>query len=119
MCQRNGESVDHLFLHCLVAANMWSMVFGLFGVQWVMPRTFMDLFSYWMGHQDSVLVWKMIPDCLIWCFWHERNARHFEDSERYLPELKLLFFHTLFDWVLGSGVSSIHSMLALIDLCKF
>ena len=36
LCQRNGESVDHLFLHCSMATDMWSMVFGLFGVQWVM-----------------------------------------------------------------------------------
>ena len=32
MCKYNGESVDHLFLHCLVAMDLWSMVLGLFGV---------------------------------------------------------------------------------------
>ena len=32
MCKCNGESVDHLFLHYLVAMDMWVMVFGLFGV---------------------------------------------------------------------------------------
>ena len=49
MCKRNGETVDHLFLHCPVAMDMWYMVFGLFGVQWVMPSSVMDLFSCWMG----------------------------------------------------------------------
>jgi hypothetical protein len=122
LCKSNGESVDHLFIHCPMATDMWWMVFGMFGVQWVMPRTIMDLFSCWsgrLGSHDTVLVWKMIPHCLIWCLWHERNARHFEDSERHIHELKLFFFHTLFDWVLGSGASSIHSILELIDLCKF
>jgi hypothetical protein len=33
MCLRNGESVDHLFLHCSMAADLWSLVFGMFGVQ--------------------------------------------------------------------------------------
>ena len=101
---------------------MWSMVFGMFGVQWVMPRSVLDLYSCWMGRlgrNDSVLVWKMILHCLIWCLWCERNSRHFEDAERHIPEIKLLFFHTLFDWVMGSGISSIHSILELIDLCKF
>ena len=28
MCKYNGESVDHLFLHCLVAMDLWAMVFG-------------------------------------------------------------------------------------------
>jgi hypothetical protein len=122
LCKSNGESVDHLFLHCPMASDLWWMVFSMFGVQWVMPRTIMDLFSCWMGlpgRHDTVLVWKMILHCLIWCLWHERNARNFEDSERHIHELKLFFFHTLFDWVLGSGVSSIHSILELIDLCNY
>ena len=43
MCKRNGESVDHLFLHCPFAMNLWFMVLGLFGVSWVMPRTVLGL----------------------------------------------------------------------------
>jgi hypothetical protein len=44
MCKQSGEDVDHLFLHCSVAMELWSLVFGLFGVQWVMPRFVIDLF---------------------------------------------------------------------------
>jgi hypothetical protein len=72
-----------------------------------------------LGRHDSALVWKMIPHCVIWCLWRERNARLFDDSECHILELKLFFFHTLLDWVVGSGVVSIHSILELIDLCKF
>ena len=32
MCKCNGESVDHLFLHCPVAMDLWSVVLVLFGV---------------------------------------------------------------------------------------
>ena len=32
MCKSNGETVDHLLLHCLIATDFWSMVFGLFVV---------------------------------------------------------------------------------------
>ena len=45
MCKSNGESVDHLFLHCLVAMDMRAMVFGLFGVRWVMPQSVMGLLA--------------------------------------------------------------------------
>jgi hypothetical protein len=31
MCKRSGENVDHLFLHCFVSMELWSLVFGLFG----------------------------------------------------------------------------------------
>jgi hypothetical protein len=122
MCKQSGESVDHLFLHCLVATDLWSLVFGMFGVQWVMPHTVLDLFHGWLGklgRHGPTLVWKMIPHCLIWCLWREWNARYFEDSERSIPELKLFFFQTLLEWVVGSGVYSIHSIVELIDLCTF
>ena len=39
MCKCNGEMVDHLFLHCQVARDLWSMVLYLFGVSWVMPKS--------------------------------------------------------------------------------
>jgi len=28
MCKCNSESVDHLFLHCLVAMDLWAMILG-------------------------------------------------------------------------------------------
>ena len=31
---------DHLVLHCSVASNLWSFVFTLFRVSWVMPKRF-------------------------------------------------------------------------------
>ena len=39
MCKCNCETVDHLFLHCPVVLELWDMVFGLFGVYWVMPMS--------------------------------------------------------------------------------
>ena len=32
MCKSNGESVDHLLIHCPIATELWSMVFTLFGI---------------------------------------------------------------------------------------
>ena len=37
MCKWNGENVDHLLLHCPLASEMWSLVFCLFGIHWIMP----------------------------------------------------------------------------------
>ena len=37
MCKKNGESVDHLLLHCVVA-----IVLCIFGLYWVMPRRVVD-----------------------------------------------------------------------------
>ena len=39
MCKGNGESVDHLLLQCPIASNLHSLILGLFGVYWVMPKS--------------------------------------------------------------------------------
>ena len=49
MCKRNGESVDHLLIHCSIAFDLWSMVFTLFGIHWVMPKTVVELLACWQG----------------------------------------------------------------------
>ena len=31
MCKKSGESIDHLFLHCEIARELWISIFYLFG----------------------------------------------------------------------------------------
>ena len=53
-----GELVDHIFLHCPVAMNLWSMVLGLFRVSWVMPKSVMGLLACWQGWFDHLKIMK-------------------------------------------------------------
>ena len=94
MCKSDGETVDHLFLHCEVAKALWYAIFSRFGLNWVMPNRVAYLFAcWWTGSRShSATVWKMVFLCLLWCLWRERNERCFEDLERYLEELKSFFF---------------------------
>ena len=43
MCKGCGESINHLLIHCPIAYEMWSMIFFLFGICWVMPQRVVDL----------------------------------------------------------------------------
>jgi hypothetical protein len=45
----SGESIDHLLLHCKVAKDLWSSLFNLFGVEWVMPRRVREWLMSWGG----------------------------------------------------------------------
>jgi hypothetical protein len=122
LCKLNGESVDHLLLHCPLARELWSMVFGLFGVDWVMPCKVFQLWAAWQirsADLRNMAIWRMVPHCVIWCLWRERNARLFEDCESSMVDIKLLFFQTLYAWVNSVGVSSINSITELIDHCCF
>jgi hypothetical protein len=49
MCKKTGETADHLLVHCEYASELWSLLFCLFGVQWVMPSTILDVLASWKG----------------------------------------------------------------------
>ena len=49
MCKYNGESIDHILLHCPIALDLWSMILGLFEVNWVIPKYIVELLVYWQG----------------------------------------------------------------------
>jgi hypothetical protein len=79
MCEKAGEMVFHLLLHCEYTQELWSFVFCLFWVQWVMPSRFIDLLMCWKGSSArSGLgdVWSAVPLCLRWLIWWERNVGH-------------------------------------------
>jgi hypothetical protein len=94
LCKRDGETVDHLLLHCDVASTLWNHVFSQFGMSWVMPRRVVDLFSCWWkaGRSRSAAVWKMVPRFI----WKERNLRCFEDLENSMENIVASFLHLLY-----------------------
>ena len=80
MCYCSGESVDHLLIHCSVAYSLWVQMLQAFGIQWVMPGSVASLvscWSNWLG-KSTLDIWNMVPDCLMWVVWLERNQRSFE-----------------------------------------
>jgi hypothetical protein len=64
MCKRCGETVDHLLLHCTVAQELWSLVFSMFEIHWVMPKRVADVLFDWMycfGKHGSSFAWNIAP----------------------------------------------------------
>ena len=100
MCKKDEESIANLLLHCESAQVLWNTFFSGFGLAWVMPRGVVNLLHcWWSGVRScSTMVWKMVPLCIMWCLWSERNGRFFEDSEKSLGDLVHFFFTTLFTW---------------------
>ena len=108
LCCCDGESVDHLLLHCKFSHALWCEVFVVFGIQWVMPRSvksFFFIWRNWFGKHLSI-IWNMVPACLMWLVWQERNARIFEDKARTLEHLICLLSRTLFLWTCVWGCTN-------------
>ena len=43
ICKNDWELVDHLLIHCPFASDLWSFVFSLYGICWVMPMQVVEL----------------------------------------------------------------------------
>ena len=117
MCHHNEETVDHLLLHCPVAHSLWVYMYQIFGIQWVIPgsvESLVNCWSYWLGKFNSD-IWNMVPDCLMWIIWTERNRRSFEDTEKFLVQLQAECQKTLFDWSRCWGFSDCSTVLEFIS----
>lgn len=69
MCKQDGESVDHLLLHCLFARKLWLFVLCLFGVQWVMPIRVVDLLVSWKERYARHLIGDICNAILLCTTW--------------------------------------------------
>jgi hypothetical protein len=118
LCESDVESVDHLLLHCAVARDLWTTFFARFGLCWVMPRSVKELLASWWtaGRTRSAVVWKMVPHCILWCIWRERNNRCFEGVSRTREELIHFFLVTLFSWTTGWLAPRVISLVDFLSL---
>jgi hypothetical protein len=58
LCESDGESVDHLLLHCGVVRALWNAFFTWFGLCWVMLCSIKELLASWWlsGRSRSAVV---------------------------------------------------------------
>ena len=81
MCRCKEETVDHLLLHYPQEFRLQSFAFRSFGIQWVLPGRVVDLLFGWHNwfRKHSSDIWNLVPLCLMWTVWRERNRLTFED----------------------------------------
>jgi hypothetical protein len=87
-----------------------------------MPQRVIELLASWgvkFGSYHNIEVWRMVPLCLMWYIWKERNARNFEDCERLIIELKAIMFKSLYVWMVVYNSSLFSNFLEFMDLCVF
>ena len=87
-----------------------------------MPHKVIEFFKSWQGmfgQHQNIDLWRLVPHCLIWCIWCERNARSFERCEHSTLEVKSFFLHILLDWSVVFCHLSCSSLTVLLDRCNF
>lgn len=75
---RASESLEHLFMHCLMA-RIWCKLFGVQGETCIMPRSVEELIM--ISHvgfgrsRDASLLWNCAVFGLLWDIWIQRNSQ--------------------------------------------
>jgi hypothetical protein len=119
MCKKNEESMDHLLLHYEVAHDLWSYIFSLFGIEWVMPRMVLELLTSWgvsVGYGRAKEAWRLAPLYLLWYICWERNARFFEDVETSMVKLWKRSFNMLYLWIASHHCLNDFSYVGFLNL---
>ena len=99
-----------IIFYSIVSLLMPCEVFLIFGIQWVMPKTVASLLFGWWNwpEKHSSNIWNMVPACLMWLTWWERNNCTFEDIARLIDLLKLILVGTLFQLGQNLGFYTMH-----------
>ncbi|KAG5601266.1 hypothetical protein H5410_032636 [Solanum commersonii] len=88
---RKKRQTTTFFCICKVTVQLWSLFFNLTGVAWTMPEHTSDLLSCWIrreGNKTQKRWWRVIPSCIWWTVWEERNGRCFEDRFNSMQKIK-------------------------------
>ena len=89
----------------------------LFEIDWVMPGLVVDLlfcWCHWLGKHSSD-IWNLVPSCLMWTIWTERNRRSFEDEGKIVVQLVEFCQQTLFDWSRCWGLSDCSTVMDFLS----
>ena len=104
-----------------IAHSLWTHMLQLFGIDWVMPGSVVDLlfcWYHWLG-KHSFDIWNLVPGCLMWIIWTKRNRRSFEDKGKSVVQLLDLCQRTLFDWSRCWGFSDCFTLMEFLSSISF
>ncbi|WMV39324.1 hypothetical protein MTR67_032709 [Solanum verrucosum] len=89
-------------------------------ISWVMPKTTLEVLNSWPGVGSSGKKeewWKLIPACIWWSIWKERNARCFEGQKINFQRIKANFSPSMREYgAADSGVKKFSIMSRYIPL---
>jgi len=104
-CESETETINHLFLHCKVTEKLWKYFINRRGITWTMPRNTAEVLACWnrdgnqSGHKER---WKIVPACIWWTIWSERNQRCFENKSIPFQSIKMNCLVTFYFWCIHS-----------------
>ncbi|KAM3251621.1 hypothetical protein P3L10_005691 [Capsicum annuum] len=121
MCEEESETIIHLFLHCKLTVQLWRIFLNLKGIMWVMPRDTVEVLECWnkySTHSEHKERWKIVPACIWWTVWKERNQRCFEDNYSSTQKLKMKCLALFYFWCKHEYMEDAESFVDVIGSLK-
>ncbi|GAB4830858.1 hypothetical protein Ancab_040201 [Ancistrocladus abbreviatus] len=100
-CGQQLEDIDHVFLKCSFAYDVWRNVCGWWGVRIVCGPSWKNLFFPCQARirRKKARAWCIIFAATVWALWLRRNALIFRKEEQSVERLFRLIRVTSFEWV--------------------
>ncbi|KAG5575132.1 hypothetical protein H5410_055266 [Solanum commersonii] len=99
--EEQAETVNHLFLHCKWTNQLWRIFSSLRKSTWVKPRNIVQLLNCWINVGNTTIKeerWKIVPACIWWTVWKERNQRCFEGKKNNFQNFKMNCIALYYFW---------------------
>lgn len=104
MCEGVPEALDHLFLNCVMARDVWAGILRWLGFVYHTPP---DLFVHWKwwnelsGNKKIRKGYRIIWHAAIWTIWRVRNDLIFNNSTCGIEEVVEAIKALAWRWVLN------------------
>ncbi|XP_039003080.1 uncharacterized protein LOC120129709 [Hibiscus syriacus] len=89
LCKENEESMQHLFISCVVVWELCNKLASFWDVSLVLPQDPPSILISWGELRVNSTIWKFIPGVIFWSIWKVRNTVVFKGSP--LDRLSLFF----------------------------
>ncbi|KAF5183441.1 hypothetical protein FRX31_026972 [Thalictrum thalictroides] len=120
LCQREEETIDHLFQTCSFTKTVWEALLDGVDVTWSSNHVHGETKIWLQGwpklnsNRWGVTVWKLTPYAVLWAVWKSRNEVIFNDknfsAERVVMRAKAYIWY----WCLGKEVRKGHRFSELL-----
>ncbi|CAN1732046.1 hypothetical protein LINPERHAP1_LOCUS1453, partial [Linum perenne] len=115
LCNSNLESVEHLFLDCEFASQIWTLISSKLSIHGPFSYSIEGFIEGWKGLNCLLSfssVMKVLLHAVFWFIWKERNDRIFRD----LVNLPIHTFRSIWfkvgDWLSVFGFFAATDLLA-------
>ncbi|CAN1217919.1 Putative ribonuclease H protein At1g65750 [Linum perenne] len=111
LCQKQEESIDHLFIHCSFVSGIWGKVSSRLSISGPLPGGVQDLIKGWKWLNCGTpfeSMHKVLLHSLCWFVWLERNEVIFRDVRPSSARVVYRLLSSCLSWLRVFAVISQH-----------